>query len=65
MIDQESKPVVPRAITLSDRRQFLAMPLSERRRRLAELADCALASYEETDEQQLRSEWQGGDVVEY
>jgi hypothetical protein len=67
MIGQQLDAASAQAITLDDRRHFLMMPLSERRRRLAELADRAMAEYEKPSDQEKdqRSEWQGGDIIEY
>jgi hypothetical protein len=65
MIEQELEPKTPQPITLSDRRQFLAIPLTERRQLLAELADRAMENAEHSADQQQRSEWQGGDIIEY
>ncbi len=60
---QDSTATQP--LTLNERRLFLQLPLEERRRRLAEQADRIAKSYEQQPTQDERSEWQGGDIVEY
>jgi ATP-dependent DNA ligase len=51
--------------TLEKRREFLKLPLTERRRVLEEMAEKATSNYEEPETQKERELWQGGDIVEY
>lgn len=52
------------ALTLEQRRAFMALPLEERRRQMAEQADRMLKYYEAEDETTDRQHWQGGDIVD-
>jgi hypothetical protein len=52
-------------ITLDQKRAFLKLPLSERRRILAEQAQKAAIHYELEESSRERETWQGGDIVEY
>jgi transcriptional regulator with XRE-family HTH domain len=49
------------ALALVERRAFMKLPLSERRRIMQAQAEKLLSSYEDAAE---RQEWQGGDIVE-
>lgn len=51
--------------TLEKRREFLKLPLAERRRLLEEMAEKATSHYEEPEAKKQRELWQGGDVIEY
>ncbi|KAF0250074.1 MAG: hypothetical protein FD167_518 [bacterium] len=51
--------------TLEKRREFMKLPLTERRRILEEMADKAVSHYEEPEAQKERELWQSGDIVEY
>jgi hypothetical protein len=52
----------PDTLTLEERKQFMQMPLEERRRWMEQLAERSAAYYEaETDWKEL----QGGDIVEH
>jgi hypothetical protein len=62
MISQEDSAIATPSLT--DRREFLKLPLEERRRILTLQADQAADYYESLIEQAEREEWQGGDVVE-
>lgn len=53
-----------RAWTLESRRQFHALPLAERRRKLAELAQQTVSSATTASEDHERAVWQGGDIAE-
>jgi hypothetical protein len=53
------------AMTLEQRRAFMKLPLSERRRILSQQADVVADHYESEDNVQEREICQGGDVVEY
>ena len=50
-------------LDVSDPRQFLKLPLEERRRILRESAEHALDYYSRPDPE--RDLWQGGDIIEY
>ncbi len=52
------------ALTLTQRRAYMQLPLEERRRRLAAQADRMTEHYEQASEQIEREAWQGGDIVE-
>ncbi len=54
-------PVSP---AVRERCAFMALPLDERRRRMAEQASQIVAHYEERAECIEREAWQGGDIVE-
>lgn len=64
MISQEEKIGISQ-LTLEDRRSFLKLPLEERRQRLAEQADQLAEHYNQEPSSEERTEWQGGDIVEY
>lgn len=51
--------------TLEKRREFMKLPLAERRRLLEEMAEKAASHYEEPEARKERELWQGGDIVEY
>lgn len=63
MIGQQNSTVA-QPLTLNDRRQFLQLPLEERRRRLAEQAERIAESYEQESAEQERLDWQAGDILE-
>lgn len=65
MISQEEKIVLSQPLTLEDRRSFISLPLEERRRRLAQQAEQMAEHYEVEQSREERTEWQGGDIVEY
>ena len=46
-------------------REFLKLPIEERRRILAEQAEQMVEHYEEESARLERELWQGGDIVEY
>jgi hypothetical protein len=50
--------------TLAQRRAFIKLPLSERRKILSEQAELAAQHYERELEAGDRELWQGGDIVE-
>jgi hypothetical protein len=50
-------------LTLEQRRRFLALPLEERRRQMAEQAACMAFHYESAAEMKEREKWQGGCFV--
>jgi hypothetical protein len=46
-------------------REFMKLPIEERRRILAEQAEEMVEHYEEESARRERELWQGGDIVEY
>jgi hypothetical protein len=46
-------------------REFLKLPIEERRRILAEQAEQMVEHYEEESARLERELWQGGDIIEY
>jgi len=46
-------------------REFIKLPIEERRRILAEQAEQMVEHYEEESARRERELWQGGDIVEY
>lgn len=52
-------------MTLEQRRAFLKLSLTERRRILSQLAEDATPYYESEQSIREREAWQGGDIVEY
>jgi isopenicillin N synthase-like dioxygenase len=65
MISQEETIETNLTPSLAQRRDFLKLPLEERRRILAQQADQIAEYYELESEQTDREHWQGGDIVEY
>lgn len=51
--------------SLAEAREFMKLPIEERRRILAEQAEQMAEHYEEESERRERELWQGGDIVEY
>jgi hypothetical protein len=54
-----------KSLTLEQRRQFMRLPLDERRRLMAEQAERMAKDYESQRETAARQHWQGGDIVEW
>ena len=52
------------ALTLTQRRAYMTLPLEERRKRLAAQAERMVEHYEQKPERTEREAWQGGDIVE-
>ncbi|HEV7473289.1 MAG TPA: hypothetical protein VGN90_04515 [Pyrinomonadaceae bacterium] len=52
-------------ITVRQRRDFLQLPLAERRKILSKQAENAARHYESEESTREREAWQGGDIVEY
>jgi len=50
---------------LAQTREFLKLPIEERRRILAEQTEQMAEHYEEESARRERELWQGGDIVEY
>ena len=51
-------------MTLEERRAFMKLPIEDRRRRMALLAEQMVAYYQSAEEVAQRHAWQGGDIVE-
>lgn len=58
-----SGTAIPRP--LLEIREFIKLPIEERRRILAEQAEALIAEYELESNRRERELWQGGDIVEY
>ena len=64
VVESQEESTSGQAISLSQRRAYLKLPLEERRRYLAAQADRMVEHYEQTTERAEREAWQGGDIVE-
>lgn len=64
MREQENSIGATPEFTLEERRAFHRLPLAERRRRLAEQAERALADYQTPSAIEEREAWQSGDIIE-
>jgi hypothetical protein len=53
-----------KGLTLEDRRNFLKLPLDERRRRMEVMAARMVRYYTSKRETKERELWQGGDIVD-
>ena len=62
--ESQEKSTSEQAISLSQRRAYMKLPLEERRRYLTAQADRMVEHYEQTTERAEREAWQGGDIVE-
>ena len=62
MIAQAARLEITQPFSHEQRRIFHQLPLSEKRRRLAEQAERAVVYYEEAQAATEREEWQGGDL---
>ena len=65
MISQEDQILSKLILTLDQRRDFMKLPLQERRKILAQQAARLVKHYEAEPESTEREQWQGGDVVEF
>lgn len=54
-----------KSLTLEQRREFMRLPLDERRRLMAEQAERMARHHESQRETAGRQHWQGGDIVEW
>lgn len=64
MITQEDIAVeIPES--LAEIREFMKLPIEERRRILAQQAEQMVEHHEEESARRERELWQGGDIVEY
>ncbi len=54
-----------RSLTLEQRREFMRLPLDERRRLMAEQAERMVKHYTSQRETAVRQQWQGGEIVEW
>ena len=53
-----------KAMTLKERREFIKLPLAERRQQLSKQAEKLNQSYEIDSAIKEREQWQGGDIFE-
>jgi len=65
MITQEGTVNTERSMSGAEIREFLKLPIEERRRILAEQAEQMVEHYDEESSSRERELWQGGDIVEY
>lgn len=65
MIAQEDTVETETPRSLAEIREFMKLPIEERRRILAEQADQMVEHYKEESGRRERELWQGGDIVEY
>ena len=65
MIAQEETVEAETPKSLTEIREFLKLPIEERRRILADQAEQMVEHYEEESARREREIWQGGDIVEY
>jgi hypothetical protein len=65
MLKQNELVSPEETMTLDQKRAFLKLPLSERRRILSQQAQKAESHYEIEQSVREREVWQGGDIVEY
>lgn len=65
MITQEDLVAIETPQSLTEIREFLKLPIEERRRILAQQAEQMAEHYEEESARRERELWQGGDIVEY
>ncbi|WP_143301526.1 hypothetical protein [Candidatus Entotheonella palauensis] len=59
MAIETQKAETDQGISLSQRREFMKLPLAERRKRLAEQAERMAKHYEQEPERLEREAWQG------
>ena len=64
VVESQEESTSEQAISLSQRRAYMKLPLEERRRHLAAQADRMVEHYEQATERAEREAWQGGDIVE-
>ena len=64
VVESHEESTSEQAISLSQRRAYMKLPLEERRRQLAAQADQMVEHYEQAAERAVREVWQGGDIVE-
>jgi hypothetical protein len=65
MIAQEDTVETETPTSLAEIREFMKLPIEERRRILAQQAEQMVEHYEEESARRERELWQGGDIVEY
>lgn len=65
MITQEETIATKTPKSLAEIREFMRLPIEERRRILAKQAEQMFEHYEEESARREREEWQGGDILEY
>jgi len=64
MATQTQQAEMDQGLSLAQRRAYMKLPLSERRKRLAEQAERMAKYYDQEPERIEREAWQGGDIVE-
>ncbi len=64
MAIQAQKTETEQGLTLAQRRDYMQLPLEERRRRLEAQADRLAEHYGQEPQRKEREAWQGGDIVE-
>jgi hypothetical protein len=64
MTTDKPTPAAGEAVTVAERRAFMALPLDERRRRLLAQVTPMVAYYHQEPERAERLAWQGGDIAE-
>ena len=65
MITEDDPIATETRLSLIERREFLKLPIEERRRILAQQAEQMVEHYEQESERLERELWQGGDIIEY
>ena len=65
MITQEDIIATGTPLSLIERREFLKLPIEQRRRILAQQAEQMAEHYEQEFERLERELWQGCDIIEY
>jgi hypothetical protein len=65
MLKQNDLVSCEETMTLEQRRDFMKLPLDERRRILSQQAENAASHYEFEPSVKEREAWQGGDIVEH
>lgn len=64
-MSNHEETMVMEPLSLAQRRDFLRLPLAERRRALEQQAELLTEQDNSEAAQAERDEWQGGDLVEY
>ncbi len=65
MITEEETIATQTPKSLAEIREFMRLPIEERRRILEKQAEQMVEYYEEESARREREEWQGGDILEY
>jgi hypothetical protein len=64
MLTHKKAADTSKTLSLSQRREYMKLPLAERRKRLVAQAKRMIAHYEDAAQQSERLSWQGGDIAE-